>query len=351
MIIKFDETPGYLADMLYSLFFVYNQNYKSFYKKYNFNFINPSVDEALNKITDLLGDNYEKKLFDIFFSRDYDIMRILLKDEYLWNKKNLSEYENCLNQIDDNKFRKDLINELLFDKNGVHDSNEADKILDGDIVEFISDIDIKPNAKWDIILFYDKPGYYVEKLCAYLTRYEKIYKKVLKDYSGIIKELQDFLKKEIKENGAGFVRNILNENAFAESFSEVYITALFFNSASYSFADENEKLYTFLGIDFKKTIKSLKGDSSADKNLNVLKSISDKTRYQILRYLINGECYGQELAEKLGLTMATISYHMDFLWGLDLVSIHRDGHKVYYTINKNTIKSAAVFLTESFNLD
>ena len=76
--------------------------------------------------------------------------------------------------------------------------------------------------------------------------------------------------------------------------------------------------------------------------LSDLKAISDNTRLNIIYNLAESPMYIQELAEKLDLTPATISHHIDILLKNQLISITMDIEKskrIYYEINKSKLKS------------
>lgn len=69
------------------------------------------------------------------------------------------------------------------------------------------------------------------------------------------------------------------------------------------------------------------------------KILCDKKRLDIIDLLGQRPHYVREMAEKLNLTSATISYHMNFLYSFDLVCSERDEHRVYYSLNKEKAKS------------
>lgn len=76
--------------------------------------------------------------------------------------------------------------------------------------------------------------------------------------------------------------------------------------------------------------------------LSDLKALGDNTRLSIMYNLGKKPMYTQELAEKLDLTPATISHHIDILLNNELISITMDvekGKRIYYEINKNKLKS------------
>ncbi len=78
--------------------------------------------------------------------------------------------------------------------------------------------------------------------------------------------------------------------------------------------------------------------------LNALKQISHLSRFQILSCTKDKEAYGNELAEHLGLTNATVSHHTSLLTMADLLKETPMGTQVLYSSNKETIKNCLDFL-------
>ena len=69
----------------------------------------------------------------------------------------------------------------------------------------------------------------------------------------------------------------------------------------------------------------------------VLKLLSDKSKFEILSYIRDKESYGSELARHLNLTTPTVSHHMNALIAAELVTIKRQENRVYYLSNKEKI--------------
>lgn len=80
--------------------------------------------------------------------------------------------------------------------------------------------------------------------------------------------------------------------------------------------------------------------------LDALKALGDKRRFEIMKLLKERPCYGQELAEQLGLTPATISHHMDILLQSRLLQIEHEGTKVVYSTSVPHIRRVAAALLE-----
>lgn len=76
---------------------------------------------------------------------------------------------------------------------------------------------------------------------------------------------------------------------------------------------------------------------STERALEVIKVIADKTKFEILRILGRETLYGTELAERLGLSAATISHHIGQLTSYRLVNIIKQGNRIYYRTNQETL--------------
>ncbi|MCM1388473.1 MAG: helix-turn-helix domain-containing protein [Bacillus sp. (in: Bacteria)] len=75
----------------------------------------------------------------------------------------------------------------------------------------------------------------------------------------------------------------------------------------------------------------------ADYAAQVLKLLSDKSKFEILTYIRDKASYGSELAKHLHLTTPTVSHHMTALISAELVTIKREENRVYYLSNKKKI--------------
>ncbi|RKP46740.1 DUF2087 domain-containing protein [Cohnella endophytica] len=76
-----------------------------------------------------------------------------------------------------------------------------------------------------------------------------------------------------------------------------------------------------------------------EKVVNFHKALADATRIKILILLAEGELNGQTLAEKLGVTPATITHHATKLRDAALINERREKNTIYFTLNDYFIKS------------
>lgn len=79
-----------------------------------------------------------------------------------------------------------------------------------------------------------------------------------------------------------------------------------------------------------------------------LKALGDRKRFEIMKLLAQRSYYGQELAQELSLTPATISHHMEMIINCGFVQVQHDGTKIMYSISREHILKIIHSLQEEF---
>ena len=80
---------------------------------------------------------------------------------------------------------------------------------------------------------------------------------------------------------------------------------------------------------------------------SIFKVLSDKQRRDILVLLKEGRLNAGEIAEKLGVTPAALSYHLKLLKDAELVMEYKNKNFVYYEIN-TTVFAELILWVEQF---
>ena len=135
-----------------------------------------------------------------------------------------------------------------------------------------------------------------------------------------------------------------------ESYDNIYVSSLmiFYGNIVYDIKGNN--LYVNLGLKYKETLDKYRGKSRIDNMVNVMKALGDGSRYEIISLLNEKQLYGQELAEALGLSTATISHHMNLLHTLGIVTIDKVDNKIYYKLNREVLKDFILDIQRDFKL-
>ena len=205
------------------------------------------------------------------------------------------------------------------------------------------------DTKWFLISLINNPKQYTEEFVELLQNYNPLYEKLKNkywdDYTNFTLWIDDILTKE----GIAFLDEHLSFINLKQ-YDEIYLNYSLFDLITSHILDD-KTIHIYLGLIFEKFVKAQANKKDVDSHLNVYKVFADKTRFDIIKLLIEEESYGQEIAEKLGITTATVSYHMDYLFATSLIFIKRKGKRIYYSVNKSQIKNSLKFLEKEFNID
>ncbi|HGA1495690.1 TPA: ArsR/SmtB family transcription factor, partial [Streptococcus suis] len=81
-----------------------------------------------------------------------------------------------------------------------------------------------------------------------------------------------------------------------------------------------------------------------------LKVISDSTRYQVLVELTKPHAKSKDIAERLAITGAAVSFHTQKLINGDLLLFNTKNSDVKYSVNRELLQEVIAKLTEDFDL-
>ena len=75
-----------------------------------------------------------------------------------------------------------------------------------------------------------------------------------------------------------------------------------------------------------------------DAAIRIFKCLSDASRLNIISTLQNGEAYGELLAQRLGLSASTLSFHMKKLEEAGLVTSRKEQYYTVYALNESVTR-------------
>ncbi len=77
---------------------------------------------------------------------------------------------------------------------------------------------------------------------------------------------------------------------------------------------------------------------------NIFKVLSDEQRREILVMLKDGRMNAGEIAKKLAITPAALSYHLKLLKDADLIMEYKQKNFVYYEINTSVFEELLLWV-------
>ena len=81
-------------------------------------------------------------------------------------------------------------------------------------------------------------------------------------------------------------------------------------------------------------------------DLSIFKVLSDAQRREILVLLKGGRLSAGEIAERMGLTPAALSYHLKLLKSADLVIEYKQKNFIYYEINISVFEELILWVKQ-----
>ncbi len=79
---------------------------------------------------------------------------------------------------------------------------------------------------------------------------------------------------------------------------------------------------------------------------NIFKVLADRQRREILVMLKDGRMNAGEIADKMGISPAALSYHLKMLKNADLVMEYKQKNFIYYEINTTVFDDLIMWVSQ-----
>lgn len=216
-----------------------------------------------------------------------------------------------------------------------------------DLVKELENMAINGETKWNRTLAVLYPKKIVEesiKIFKYVEEfYTPIYEKYRKDREAYEKEFDfektlDFttlISLDLKED----IKNVRKEKFGPIILSPLFISMYYFKIKGVVIFAVSCKIENHLRKE---------EDSFDEQYFPILKLLGDESRYAVLKLLAKNEYRVKEIAEKLGITSAAVSFHIKKLSEERILTIGKDRSVVKYEVNKNRIGKIIEKLQKDF---
>lgn len=234
-----------------------------------------------------------------------------------------------------------LFLEDIFDSDSLKSINSKESLL-----KFLisNSKNLSSEIKWNLTVLLEDSRNQLLELISIIEDSLEIFKSTFtifdKDKEIFIKELNSTFKKD-----PDYLTSLFGFKLDNNSTLNIYPSMINFKSIDITYNEERissipSRYNCYFGYKFKELIALTDGKKNESELLqDKLKVLGDKSKYEILKMLKLGPMYGQQIAEKLSLTTATISYHMNSLVLCGLVKLNKVDNKIYYSANKDEVNS------------
>lgn len=203
-----------------------------------------------------------------------------------------------------------------------------------DIISTLETSEITDQEKWQIVLLLQKSKQQLSDITIAIKEnilaYEKALAQVKSDVSTLLGRFHD-ITKDTRPTGLLRLPKQYNESVIIVPTLALPLSVLVLDEVC------------FYGLLNDRVFRDTGASLSKEELLVCTKSISEKSKVEILLCLKKGSMYNLEIAEQIGLTPATVSHHMSSLLTTGFVDFQKSDGKVYYSLSPAGIQR---YLTE-----
>ncbi len=251
--------------------------------------------------------------------------------------------EEMINIIEKSEIN-DFIRKMLWgtikryvDENGTSNKDHKNITIE-EMLNIMNNINVNNEIelKEKIIEILENPLEAKQRLCLLLKQfYERIYRPNEDKTIRLLQSHRDKYEKIFEENPQQFFKQYLKINMDSTELNKIVFHISHWLQVGSNFTYSSDFLFIAIGLH----IDKFYGKKAVRERLQkFFKILSDKKRIDIIDTLGERPHYVHEIAERLDLTSATVSYHLNFLFELDLVENVRQDHRIYYSLNKERAK-------------
>lgn len=301
--------------------------------------------ESIDKMKERLSKFIQIEL-NYFFDMDITILdgfgQIILWNYLLDNPdiNTVNELISLIENSDANIMFFYILKYMIFETQHIklHDLYDSDKLKNDIDLILTTAKELKftnPERKEKLIECINNPNETKQRLCLLLKQfYEKAYKPLEEDIIKTLLAPKEKYETILNSNTEKFTKEFLfKDYEVFSSIVNIHISYFRYAGSDYYSNEGNNELVVF-GYKSDEFI----GEVPRRENIyKFLKAISDKKRIDIIELLSQKPWYVNEIADELGMTSATASYHLTTLQELKIVDFERSDHRFYYYLNKETL--------------
>ena len=256
-----------------------------------------------------------------------DNIRYFYKDDalrmFFVNVKNVlryysfEEYAEVLHLMDEEKIKKQLMTTIV--KQDEEEASVEDKVTEllGNqfaFLDFLKNLPIDDTVRWNYFTIMSQPKKFVEDFISLHQILKPIFEKVYAEYLPILEKSYQEFETTIQEHPTILAEafsgtKVIEEIDWASDEIAVIPTLLL---SDFFFQDSEILILGAKSLEVIQHVIQTRLDKQQER-INVFKNLGDKTRYQIFCEIAKGTKSVKGIAEQLGITSATVSYHINEL--------------------------------------
>lgn len=275
------------------------------------------------------------------FGNNFDFIELISDVYTIIGHNNEHDYLNMLVSLNNDEITSCISYSILAsgeDKNFSDEIfNKAKSLTHSELLTLIKELPIEPATKWNLFLIIEEPmkymKMYVNLMYSLLPIFEEIYSSYEYEVKNCGQHLENFLNKNKAEGLKEISNSILDGDIIKDEENILLISAI--EQYAIMLSGARKVNYLVWGLKTEEYFKKLKelNENKTTERVQIFKNLGDKTRYEVLKLLAMGETSTKEIAKALGVSSATISYHLSNLLQAKVIKPGIANDKYNYIIN------------------
>ena len=325
--------------------------YEELIKNLDFNESEAITSENYYELLRNIGEKITifQKEIEFFYQKnfyDFDFIDIIAATYRTKNHNHPKSYLEMLDNLNDTDITEALVYAFLeIEAENEKVSRIEAKLISENherILKLINELNIDPAFKWNLFLIIQEPKKYLQKYLNLMEKMLPIFEDFYQDFYEELKSYGNYFVNYLNVNGPSAIEEIsdslVNKDIFVDEVNEILISMVFqYSIRVMEFDNSNTLVWGFKVEEGLKKVKE-QYNHKLNQRIQIFKNLSDKTRYEVLKYIGQNITSTKELAKLTGVSSATISYHLNALLNSKLIKISNFNRKFSYVVDYEVIE-------------
>jgi len=259
----------------------------------------------------------------LYFYKDDALRMFFVNVKNVLRYHSFDEYAKVLHSMDEGQIKQQLMTTIV--KQDEEEASVEDKVVEllGNqfaFLDFLKNLPIDDTVRWNYFTIMSQPKKFVEDFISLHQTLKPIFEKVYAEYLPILEKSYQEFETTIQEHPTILAEafsgtKVIEEIDWASDEISVIPTLLL---SDFYFQDSEILILGAKSLEVIQHVIQTRVDKQQER-INVFKNLGDKTRYQIFCEIAKGTKSVKKIAEQLGITSATVSYHINELLLSNLV--------------------------------
>ena len=286
----------------------------------------------------------EKFYFKPLLLNSNNFIDLITRTETIFGYSNEKEFLYSLLDLKDHEINNSIVTSLILicEENEPYIEEIKDKAKEissnkEKIISFIKDLPIDSALKWNLFMMIEDPldytKKYVELMLEIIPIFNEFYNSIEREVCDYGNHLEDYLNKNGSNAVSELTDHILDPKIIEQEEVSILISVVFSYAISISLRGKDN--YIGWGLKVEDAIRQLKeiNENKINERVQIFKNLGDKTRYEVLKLISSGETSTKSIAEALGVSSATISYHINNFLTSKVVKMDKIDNKYVYVVD------------------